>query len=158
MSEVLYVIGDGGFGDARGFLACLALGAEGVLMGTRFMLTKECTLHREYKKALLEAQETSTVLIQRSLNNPSRVLRNKLADEILDMEKRGTTLEELLPFIRGDRALEARARGDIDHGIIHCGQVIGLIDDEPTVKEVVDSIINGAREIQKRLEATYNPM
>ena len=83
--------------------------------------------------------------IQRSLENPSRVLRNKLVDEILSMESRGTTLEELLPLIRGDRARAAMAEGDIDYGIIACGQVVGLIDDEPTIKEVVDSIISGAR-------------
>ncbi len=145
------VIGGGGFGDARGFVACLALGAEGVLMGTRFMLTKECSLPKEYKKAMLGAQENSTELIQRSLENPSRVLRNKLVDEILAMESRGTTLEELLPLIRGDRARAAMAARDIDYGIIACGQVVGLIDDEPTIKEVVDSIISGAREIQKKL-------
>jgi nitronate monooxygenase len=85
--------------DARGFVACLALGAEGVLMGTRFLLTKECKLPDSYRKALMEAVETSTEIIQRSINNPSRVFRNKLVEEILAMEHKGTTLEELLPQV-----------------------------------------------------------
>lgn len=146
------VIGGGGFGDARGFVACLALGAEGVLMGTRFMLTKECKLPDSYRKALLEAAETSTEIIQRSIKNPSRVLRNKLVEEILAMESKGTTLEELLPLIAGDRARDAMAKGDIDYGIIACGQVVGLLTDVPSVKEVVDSIIEGAKKICKKLK------
>lgn len=141
------VIGGGGFGDARGFVACLALGAEGVLMGTRFMLTKECRLHNSYKEALLEAAENSTEIIQRSIGSPSRVLRNKIAEEVLEMERQGTTLEELLPVIGGDRTRSAMAAGDIEHGIIACGQVVGLIKDVPSIKEVVDSIIGGAKKI-----------
>jgi len=146
------VIGGGGFGDARGFIACLALGAEGVLMGTRFMLTKECGLNDNYKKAIMEAPENSTAIIQRSIGNPSRVLRNKLADEILEAEGKGANLEELLPMIRGDRARAAMARGDIDDGIVSCGQVAGLIEDAPSIKEVVDTIISGAKEICEKLK------
>jgi len=146
------VIGGGGFGDARGFVACLALGAQGVLMGTRFMLTKECALPREYKQAMLEAQENATEIIQRSIENPSRVLRNKLVNEILEMEKRGTTFDELLPLIRGDRSRAAMAEGDAERGIIACGQVVGLLSDEPTIKEVVDSIISGAAKICGKLK------
>ena len=146
------VIGGGGFGDARGFVTCLALGAEGVLMGTRFMLTKECKLPDSYKKAMLEAPENSTELIQRSLENPSRVLRNKLVEEILEMERKGTTFEELLPLIGGDRARAAMATGDIDYGIIACGQVVGLLQDVPSIKEVVDSIVGGAKEICEKLK------
>jgi len=146
------VIGGGGFGDARGFVACLALGAEGVLMGTRFMLTKECQIPDSYKKAMLEAAENSTQLIQRSIENPSRVLRNKLVAEILEMERKGTTLEELLPLIGGERARGAMAAGDIDYGILACGQVVGLLEDVPSIKEVVDSTISGAEEIYSKLK------
>jgi len=146
------VIGGGGFGDAHGFVACLALGAEGVLMGTRFMLTKECELNESYKKALLEAAENSTEIIQRSIGSPSRVLKNKLTEEILEMERKGTNLEEMLPMISGDRSRAAQARGDIDEGVIGCGQVVGLIEDLPSIKEVVDSIIAGAKEICEKLK------
>jgi len=146
------VIGGGGFGDARGFVACLALGAQGVLMGTRFMLTQECQIPDSYKKAMIAAAENSTQLIQRSIENPSRVLRNKLVEEILELERKGTTLEELLPLIGGDRARAAMATGDVDYGILACGQVVGILEDVPSVKEVVDSIISGAEEICNQLK------
>ncbi len=145
------VVGGGGFGDARGFVACLALGAEGVLMGTRFMLTQECHLPGTYKRAMLDAAEYSTALIQRSVDNPSRVLRNRLVEQILEKERKGTTLEELMPLIGGDRARNAMANGDFENGTLACGQVVGLLKDIPTVKEVVDSIINGAEQICGRL-------
>jgi nitronate monooxygenase len=96
---------------------------------------------------MIAAAENSTQLIQRSIENPSRVLRNKLVDEILEMERKGTTLEELLPLIGGERARAAMATGDIDYGILACGQVVGLLEDVPTIKEVVDNVISGAEKI-----------
>lgn len=145
------VVGGGGFGDGRGFIACLALGAEGVLMGTRFMVTKECPLHDNFKQAFVEATETATVLAQRSLDEPSRVFINETVEKVLEMEKRGTTLEELMPFISGQLGREAMTRGDVKTGMMSCGQVVGLIHDVPTVKEVVDRIITEAKEIMDRL-------
>ncbi len=145
------VVGGGGFGDGRGFIACLALGAEGVLMGTRFMATKECSIHDNFKQAFVEAMETATVMAQKSIGEPVRVLRNETAEKILEMEKGGATLEELMPFISGQLGREAVARGDVQSGMMACGQVVGLIHDVPTVKEVVDSIINEAREMMDRL-------
>ena len=146
------VIGGGGFGDARGFLACLALGAEAVLMGTRFMLTKECQLNNSYKKAFAEASETCTEIIQRSIGNPSRVFKNKAVDTVLEAERQGANLEELLPLIRGDKSRVAIERGDLDNGIIACGQIAGIMDDIPTVKEAVDCIINGAKEVYEKIK------
>ena len=145
------VVGGGGFGDARGFISCLALGAEGVLMGTRFMVTKECLIHDNFKEAFVNATETATVIVQKSIGDPLRVIRNETAEKILEMEQTGTTLEELIPLIAGERGREAMAKGDIQGGITSCGQVVGLIHDVPTVKEVVDDIINGAKEIIDRL-------
>ena len=145
------VIGGGGFGDARGFLACLALGAEGVLMGTRFMATKECPLHENLKNAFTEAMETATVLAQRSIGDPIRVLYNETVQEVLEKEKQGATLEDLMPLIAGATTRDAWDKGDVVHGMTACGQVVGLIHDVPTVKEVVDSIINGARQVLERL-------
>ena len=144
------VIGGGGFGDARGFIACLALGAEGVLMGTRFMATKECPLHQNFKRAFVEAAETTTVIAQRSIQDPIRVFRNETVEEVLEREKQGTTLEELIPLIAGATARDAWASGDVAHGMTACGQVVGLIHDIPTVKEVVDNIIKGATAILDR--------
>jgi nitronate monooxygenase len=145
------VIGGGGFGDARGFIACLALGAEAVLMGTRFMLTKECQLNNSYKKAFAEAPETCTEIIQRTISNPSRVFKNKAVDTVLEAERQGANLEELLPLIRGDKSRVAIERGDLDNGIIACGQIAGIMDDIPTVKEAVDCIINGAKEVYEKI-------
>lgn len=145
------VVGGGGFGNGRGFIACLALGAEGVLMGTRFMATKECSIHDNFKQAFVDATETATVLAQKSLDEPSRVLRNETVEKVLEMEQRGTTLEELMPLISGTLGREAMARGDVKTGMMSCGQVVGLIHDVPTVKQVVDRIINEAKEIIDRL-------
>jgi nitronate monooxygenase len=145
------VVGGGGFGDGRGFIACLALGAEGVLMGTRFMVTRECPLHDNFKQAFVKATETATVLAQKSLDEPSRVFINETVEKVLEMEKRGTTLEELMPFISGTLGREAMTSGDVKTGMMSCGQVVGLIHDVPTVKEVVDRIINEASEIMDRL-------
>jgi len=145
------VVGGGGFGDARGFIACLALGAEGVLMGTRFMATKECALHDDFKKAFVEATETATMMAQKSIGDPIRVLRNETAEKVVEMEQQGATLEDLIPLIAGAASREAMSKGDVQHGMMSCGQVVGLVHDIPTVKEVVDSIINGAKEILDRL-------
>jgi len=146
------VIGGGGFGDGRGFVACLALGAEGVLMGTRFMITKECPLHENFKKAFVEAPETCTEIIQRSIGNPSRVYKSKVAEEVLEAERKGASLEELLPMIRGDRSRPAVLEGDVENAIMACGQVAGIIDDIPTIKEVVDAIISEAKEVYEKIK------
>jgi len=145
------VIGGGGFGDARGFIACLALGAEGVLMGTRFMATKECPLHDNFKKAFVEAAETATTIAQKSIGDPIRVLHNETVDEVLEKERQGATLEDLIPLIAGAGAREAWAKGDVAHGLTACGQIVGIIHDIPTVKEVVDSIISDAQQILERI-------
>jgi nitronate monooxygenase len=146
------VIAGGGIADARGFVAALALGAEGVLIGTRFMATKECALHPKIKERLLQAAETDTLMIERSLNNAARVLKTDLSQKVLEMEGKGATLEELLPLITGKRGKQAFEEGDINAGIIHCGQSVGLIHDIPTVKEIIDSIISEAGLIGKRLQ------
>jgi len=144
------VVGGGGFGDARGFIACLALGAQGVLMGTRFLVTKECMIHENFKKAFVEATETATMLAMKSLE-PIRVLRNQTAEKVVEMEKQGATLQDLMPLIAGSEGREAMAKGDLQRGLMACGQVVGLIHDIPTVKEAVDNIINEARTILKGL-------
>jgi NAD(P)H-dependent flavin oxidoreductase YrpB (nitropropane dioxygenase family) len=145
------VIAGGGIGDGRGFMAALSLGAEGVLMGTRFMMSKESPLHPDIKQRLLEADEKDTLMIMRSINNPERVVKTGFAQSILDMEAKGTTLEELLPLIDGLRQKQALDKGEADQAMIPCGQVVGLIDDLPTIKEIIDDIIKEARDIGKRL-------
>lgn len=144
------VIGGGGFGDARGFIACLALGAQGVLMGTRFMVTKECIVHDNFKKAFVEATETATTIAMKSVE-PMRVFKNQAAEKVLEMEKQGATLQDLIPLIAGAEGRDAMDKGDVSRGMIASGQVVGLIHDIPTVKEAVDNIISGAKAILERL-------
>jgi len=145
------VIAGGGIGDARGFVAALALGAEGVLMGTRFMASRECPMHPKIVQWLLQAAETDTLIIERSIKNAARVAKTDFAQKVLEVEEKGTTLEELLPLVSGLRGREALEEGDINAGVIACGQVVGLIHDQPAVKELIDVIINKARLISKRL-------
>jgi nitronate monooxygenase len=147
------VIASGGFGDARGFVAALALGAEGVNMGTRFLATREAPVHPKVKEWLITAPERDTMLVIRSLHNTERVLRNSVAEKVAEMEKQGATLEQLAPLISGEKGRELLESGELDRGLLTAGQVVGLIRDIPTVKEVIDSIISEAREtIQERLE------
>jgi NAD(P)H-dependent flavin oxidoreductase YrpB (nitropropane dioxygenase family) len=145
------VIAGGGIGDARGFIAALALGAGGVLMGTRFMLSKECPLHPKIVKWMLQARETDTIIIERSIKNAARVMKTEFSQRVLEMEEKGVTLEELLPMISGDRSKRSYISGDVNDATIACGQVVGLIHNLPTVKEIIDGIINEAGRIGKRL-------
>ena len=144
------VIAGGGFADAQGLVAALALGADGVLMGTRFIATKECPAHPRLKEWLISATETDTIITQRSIRTPARSLRSELALKILEMEREGATLEELLTLTSGQNQRRAYLEGDINGGLADCGQAVGLIHDIPTVKEVIDGIINGAEEIIKK--------
>ena len=145
------VIAAGGIGDARGFMAALALGAEGILMGTRFMASKECNVHPKIKEWLLSASETDTLMIERSITNAARVMKTDFSQGILEIEGKGATLEELLPLISGDRGKKSYVSGDINDAVIACGQVTGLIHEIPGVKEIIDGIINEARLIGQRL-------
>lgn len=152
------VIAGGGFGDARGFVAALALGAEGVLMGTRFMASKECPLHPKIGQWLLNARETDTLIIERSIQNAARVMKTELSQRVLEMEEKGATLEELLPLISGDRSKRSYVSGDVNDAAIACGQVVGLVHELPSVKEIIDGIINEARLISQRLHKTGMPI
>lgn len=146
------VFAGGGIGDARGFIAALALGADGVVMGTRFIVTRECIAHENIKGALLKAQETDTILVQRSIGTMERVLRTQTAQTVVAMEERGASLEELREFIMGDRSRKAWFEGDVQLGVLPCGQVVGQIQAVMSVKELIESIVQGARAILKRLD------
>ncbi|WP_291492863.1 nitronate monooxygenase [Desulfurella sp.] len=141
------VIASGGFGDARGFVAALSLGACAVNMGTRFMMTKEAPVHENIKQALLKAKETDTVLVERSLKNTLRAFKNKHALKVLELENNKATLEELAPYLSGLNGKKMLEEGLIDNALLACGQVIGLINDIPTTKEVIVNIINQAKQI-----------
>jgi NAD(P)H-dependent flavin oxidoreductase YrpB (nitropropane dioxygenase family) len=147
------VLASGGIGDGRGLAAALALGAEGIEMGTRFIATKECVhAHFAYKEALLKATEHDTSVIKRTLGTPARVVRTKGADEILAKELAGVGYEGLKEFISGARNRAFIYEGDEEQGFGWAGQVVGLIDDVPTVKELLDRIVLQARQATGRLQ------
>jgi len=144
------VIAGGGISDGRGIAAVLALGAEGVIMGTRMMTTKECPLHDNLKNAFIQAKETDTQLVMRSIKNTHRVWRNQAAEEIIDLESKKASLQEIIKVASGQNALKMYREGDIDAGMVSCGQGVGLAKDIPTIKELLDRMMKEAEEtIQK---------
>lgn len=148
------VVAGGGFCDARSFVAALALGADGVVMGTRFVATHECVAHPKIKEWLVKAKETDTTLIDRSIGLPMRVIKNKPAEKALEMDKRGASLEELLTVISGALGKKAWIEGDLDAGVVSLGMAVGRIHEIVSVKEVIDGIIEEAKAICKRLNLT----
>jgi nitronate monooxygenase len=149
------MIASGGFGDARGLVAALALGADGVNMGTRFCATKEAPLHENFKRQMVENDERATDLIFRTMHNTARVAKNKISQEVVALEKGGAKFEDVRHLVAGVRGREGLESGDIDAGIWSAGQVQGLIHDVPSVKDLVDRIISEAEEIIKGRLASF---
>ena len=147
------VIAGGGIADARGFLAALALGAEAALMGTRFVATLECPAHPAIKELFVKARETDTTLIQRSIRNTARVIKNSAAEKTRSMEEKGASLEELMRWIGGEAGRNALEQGDAEGATIACGQSVGLIREIKSVKEVIEEIIRDAQAILGRLNS-----
>jgi len=145
------LIGGGGVSDGRGFLAVLSLGAEGVIIGTRLLVTQEAPIHKNLKKALVQASEPDTMLIMRSIGATHRVWISTAAKKCRELEDAQVSLPEILKIVAGDKAKMMFHTGDLDVGIISCGQSVGLAHDIPTVKELFDSIISQATDIAKKL-------
>jgi NAD(P)H-dependent flavin oxidoreductase YrpB (nitropropane dioxygenase family) len=147
------VLAAGGIADARGLVAALALGADGVCMGTRFLLTRESPLHDAIKARMLAARETDTTLVGRRFGDSIRVMRNAGVEAALKLEAAETTTHhDLLPLIGAGRWMEAMASGAADDAAFPLGQCVGLINDLPTCAELIATITNEARElIQYRL-------
>ena len=145
------IIASGGFGDGRGLVAALALGAEAVNMGTRFMATKEAPGHARVKELLIAASERDTTLLLRSFRNTMRVLRTPTAEKVLELEKQGADIHQLEALISGRAGLGLIESGDVDNGLLSVGQVVGLVHDIPTVKELIDRIVKEAKEVASDL-------
>src|SRR5690606_8899816 len=126
------VVASGGFADGRGLVAALALGAEGISMGTRFMSTIESPAHERVKQAIVHQSELDTRLILRTLGNSNRVARSKVSEQVIAMESEGATIKELGPLVAGLKGRRVYEEGDLDAGIWTVGQVQGLIDDIPS--------------------------
>ena len=140
------VIGGGGVSDGRGFAAVLSLGAEGVIMGTRLLATQECPIHESLKQALVSATELDTMLIMRSVGT-HRVWTNAAATKCAEIEATGASFEEILKIVSGDNSRRVYYEGDLDCGVVPCGQGIGQVHDIPTVKDLFDKIIAQATEV-----------
>jgi nitronate monooxygenase len=148
------IIASGGIADARGLVAALALGCDGVNMGTRFMATKEAPIHQKVKEQIVANDERGTNLIFRTLHNTARVAKNAVSDEVVAIEKRGNaTFEDVKHLVAGTRGGVVLDTGDTDAGIWSAGQTQGLIHDIPSCKELVARIVSEAEAIiRKRLD------
>ena len=149
------IIAGGGFADGRGLMAALSLGAAGVNMGTRFMATKECPIHEDFKQKLIDTPETDTVLVMKSLMNPSRVLKTPGAEKILELESKGASLEELAPYISGRTSAVGWKDGTFNQGMYPGGQVVGRINDNPTVAVLIKRIVDEAIEVKAELDKLF---
>lgn len=135
------VIAAGGIGDARGVVAALALGAQGVQIGTRFVASVECTAHDNYKEAVVRAKERSTVLTGVTTGHPVRVIANKLTREYLELERNGASVEELERL--GAGKLKAAVRdGDVERGSIMSGQIAGMVREVKPVAAIIEEIVS----------------
>lgn len=135
------VVAAGGIADVRGVVAALALGADGVQMGTRFVATRECIAHQNFKEAIVKASDVDTVITGRKLG-PTRILKNEVATKLLEMESAGASVEELLAFIGSSRSRAGQLKGDMANGEAYCGAIAGMIKEIKSVGEVIQSIVD----------------
>lgn len=149
-------LASGGLGDGRGLAAALAMGADGINMGTRFMVTREAPIHESVKQAMVDASELDTALIYRSLRNTARVFKNEIAQQVLAIEAQPgeTRFEDIRELVSGAKGKELLENGELDQGIWSAGMVVGLIDDIPACEELIQRIVKDAKAIIKdRLQA-----
>jgi NAD(P)H-dependent flavin oxidoreductase YrpB (nitropropane dioxygenase family) len=158
------VLASGGFADGRGLAAALALGADGIELGTRFVAVRESNAHPAYQQALIEAKETDTVIIERAIGRPARVLKGLIPAAILqleqDLEREQATpearLQRLLPHISGKVNTRASLDGILDEGFVWAGQMIGLINDIPTTQTLIERTVSEAYEQTQLLQHMFS--
>ena len=144
------IIASGGFGDGRGLVGALGLGADGINMGTRFVATQEAPVHDNVKQALVDHGERETSLIMRTLRNTERVMNNEAVQNVLDIEGKGNaTIDDIKHLVSGQVGLDMLNDGDTQKGVLSGGQIMGLIHDVPTVQELIDRIVTEAEDIIK---------
>lgn len=141
------VLGAGGFADGHGLAAALALGAEGVVMATRFMATAETPISDQVKAALVEGDELSTNLIFRELNNTARVAKNSISDQVVEILRAGGDFESVRELVAGRRGRTVYETGDLEAGIWWAGLSQALVDDLPTCRELIEQMISDAEEV-----------
>jgi NAD(P)H-dependent flavin oxidoreductase YrpB (nitropropane dioxygenase family) len=153
------LIASGGIGSGRSMAAALALGADGVNMGTRFCATVEAPIHASIKLLLVSRSERDTQLIFRTLRNTGRVLRNAISEEVLGLERRagGATFADIQPLVSGQRGKATLESGEVEAGLIWAGQVIGLIEDIPTCETLIQRIVTECRERLRIASSAFAP-
>jgi len=145
------VVAAGGIADARGIVAALALGAEGVQMGTRFVATLECAAHQNFKDAVIKASDTDTAITGRKIG-PTRILKNEIATKLLEMEAAGASAQELQTFIGGGRSRRGQFEGDLVNGEAYCGSIAGMIKEIKSVAEVINDIVKSYDKVVAELK------
>jgi len=145
------VIGGGGVADGRGFLALLALGAQGVILGTAVLVAEECSLHPNIKQALIEASEIDTMIIMRTIQNSHRVWTNDAAKKVAELEKQQAGLMEIVSMAGGDKAKRMYQEGDLQAGTIACGQGIGLVKKVMPLRDIIEGIVSQAADLRQQL-------
>jgi len=143
------LLASGGFGDGRGLAAALALGADGINMGTRFTATVEAPIHQSFKDAMVANDERSTDLIFRTFRNTARVARNEVSQQVVAAEREGKDFSAVADLVKGVRGREGLQSGDTNHGIWSAGMIQGLIHDIPTCEVLVSRIVKDAEAIIK---------
>jgi enoyl-[acyl-carrier protein] reductase II len=138
------VVAAGGIGDGKGLAAALLLGASGVQIGTRLIATQEAPFHDVYKQNLVKASDTETIIIGRSVGRLRRVLKNPYSTKLEDCEKTGMTLEQYSEMTSENQHVKGAIEGDMDNGFINSGQIAGLIEDIPTVKQLFTTMMEEA--------------
>ena len=146
-------LASGGIGDGRGLAASLALGADGVNMGTRFMATKEAPIHPKVKQFLIDADERQSILMFRTLKHTARVLRNAVSEKVVEIESRpgDTDFADLSELVSGEKGRAALLAGETDQGVIWGGMVTGVINDAPTCEELLSKMVSDATDIVKNM-------
>ena len=145
------VIGGGGVSNGKGILSLLALGAEGVIMGTRLLLTEECPIHDNIKKTLLESRETDTALVMRPYGNTHRCLVTEATKKLQELEKENAPFEKVYPFIAGPKNEQLVQEGDLSAGMLSCGQGIGQIDTILPIKDLFQQLAEEVAHANKRI-------
>lgn len=144
------VVAAGGIADGRGLAAALTLGAEGVMMATRFINTTECHAHHNIKAELIKRQEYDTILIDKTLKLQGRALKNALVDEILELESRGAKMDEIFPLITGERVKNAWVNGNVGEAAFMVGQAVGLIKNVMSCQQLLDEMVSEAEATIRR--------
>jgi nitronate monooxygenase len=149
------VITAGGIADGRSMAAAMVLGAEGVMMASRFIATTECVVHPKIKEELIRRQENDITLVCKSINLQMRALKNKLVQEVLEVEARHGGLEEIISLISGERIQKAWENGNVEDAPLPLGQSIGLIKEIVSCRELLEGMVREAEEVLAKVQRLF---